>query len=479
MSSSTPNAAAAAAPPPTRPTTGRKRAPSFSEAIAQVPQNANAQDETADPAVADRIAAAAAKAAANATMDPVAASTSTTISAKQVGSHSRTPSQQREDDEIYHSQGLFKDILTFRWMTAPSSSLQLAVIFVLAYFNWNFFIGTHENNPIAPFLMLSHRVPQSEVILDSLPPNDNIQRTLQNLIPRSAESLEARYQKGYNDLLFLVFYIIVFSFLRQSTTLYIFKPFAKWWGIKSESKQARFTEQGYAVLYWGSAAALGLYVMSFQDSWWYNLEHLWLKYPHWQMRSELKLYYLLQFSFWLQQALVMLLRLEKPRKDYYELIAHHLVTLWLIGWSYLINLTMIGTTVFVCMDIPDTWLGFSKALNYMGLDNITVAIFAIFMVIWTYFRIYLSAATLHSVWYQFGLIPRYAREWEPEKGLWLVSWMRYQIFAPLFLLLLLNLFWYALMWRIMFRAIRGVVEDEREAGEDEEEEEEEEKKKDQ
>lgn len=40
------------------------------------------------------------------------------------------------------------------------------------------------------------------------------------------------------------------------------------------------------------------------------------------MRPELKAYYLLQLSFWLQQALVMLLRLEKPRKDYYELIAH-------------------------------------------------------------------------------------------------------------------------------------------------------------
>ncbi len=49
---------------------------------------------------------------------------------------------------------------------------------------------TKENNPIAPFIMLSHRVPQSEVILDSLPPKDNIQRALQNLIPRSTESLK-------------------------------------------------------------------------------------------------------------------------------------------------------------------------------------------------------------------------------------------------------------------------------------------------
>lgn len=46
------------------------------------------------------------------------------------------------------------------------------------------------------------------------------------------------------------------------------------------------------------------------------------EYPHWQMRPELKFYYLFQAAYWLQQALVMLLRLEAPRKDYYELIAH-------------------------------------------------------------------------------------------------------------------------------------------------------------
>lgn len=35
-----------------------------------------------------------------------------------------------------------------------------------------------------------------------------------------------------------------------------------------------------------------------------------------------KLYYLLQFSYWLQQALVMIAGLEKKRDDYIELILH-------------------------------------------------------------------------------------------------------------------------------------------------------------
>ncbi|CAO1632629.1 unnamed protein product [Parajaminaea phylloscopi] len=369
-------------------------------------------------------------------------------------SEKKRKEEAREEHQRRHGSGLLRDIYTMRWMTVPASALKIASIFVIGYVNWRIFTP-NTTNPFEPFLFLSHRVPVAQVLLQE---------------PKAALTGDTvRYQKGYYDLCFLVFYVVVFSFIRQSTTLYVFKPFAKWWGIKNETKQLRLMEQGYAILYWGSFGAFGTYVMSSQDSWWFNLEHLWLKYPHWQMRPELKLYYLLQFSYWLQQALVMLLRLEKPRKDYYELIAHHLVTLWLIGWSYLINLTMIGTTVFVCMDIPDTFLALSKFLNYLALDTVASVVFGGFMFIWTYFRIYLSAVTLWSVWTQFDLIPAHTREWNPEKGWWLVPWMRYQIFAPLFILLLLNIFWYYLMWRILFRVLRGVVKDDREDGESDDE----------
>ena len=97
-------------------------------------------------------------------------------------------------------------------------------------------------------------------------------------------------------------------------------------------------------------------------------------YPHWNLSLGLKRYYLMQFSYWCQQLLVLLLGLEKPRKDYSELVAHHFVTLWLVGsvsilsfylsgthlfnsrWSYLLNMTYIGNAVYMSMDIPDTFL---------------------------------------------------------------------------------------------------------------------------
>ena len=103
------------------------------------------------------------------------------------------------------------------------------------------------------------------------------------------------------------------------------------------------------------------------------------------MTPELKRYYLMQSSYWCQQLIVIVLGLEKPRKDYAELVAHHMVTLWLVGlvgltaltapfylilnrWSYFINLTLIGNAVFMSMDIPDTFLAVSALLTLDGHD---------------------------------------------------------------------------------------------------------------
>jgi very-long-chain ceramide synthase len=49
------------------------------------------------------------------------------------------------------------------------------------------------------------------------------------------------------------------------------------------------------------------------------------------MTTELKTYSLIQIAYWAQQFLVLGLGLEKPRKDYYELIVHHIVANWLAG----------------------------------------------------------------------------------------------------------------------------------------------------
>lgn len=62
------------------------------------------------------------------------------------------------------------------------------------------------------------------------------------------------------------------------------------------------------------------------------------------MTGEFKFCYLFQDSYWAQQAIVIELKLEKPRKDYKELVGYHIVTLLLIGFKLSLLFYVYGTS---------------------------------------------------------------------------------------------------------------------------------------
>lgn len=101
------------------------------------------------------------------------------------------------------------------------------------------------------------------------------------------------------------------------------------------------------------------------------------------MAGHLKLYYLLQTAYWLQQFLLLVLGVEKPRQDFYELVAHHIITLWMVIWSYIMNMTLTGNIIFLTMDWSDVFLSLSKCFNYLQMEKTKTVAFAWFTCFWT------------------------------------------------------------------------------------------------
>ncbi|RXW22909.1 hypothetical protein EST38_g2959 [Candolleomyces aberdarensis] len=299
-----------------------------------------------------------------------------------------------------------------QWAINPYVALKLLATPVVLYFNWKLvtpYVAPDLPNPFAPIFLLSG------YIADSKPE-------------------QPRYAKSYNDLIFLAYYIVFFSFVREYLAIKVSRPVARYFGLRKEGKIVRFAEQFYALVYF-----------AFFGAWGY-------------------------FSYWLQQLIVLVLGLEKPRKDYNMLVAHHFITLWLVGWSYFLNMTIIGSAVYMSMDIPDAFFAASKLLNYIQWERAKMVAFGTFIGVWTYFRHYLNFKMLWSVWYESHLAPEDSKQWNWSAGTYLVSWLPTFVFVSIFALQMLNLFWYWLIWKILIKAIiTRTADDERSDDEDEDE----------
>ncbi|KAJ7085141.1 longevity assurance proteins LAG1/LAC1 [Mycena belliarum] len=333
-----------------------------------------------------------------------------------------------------------------RWAVSPSHALALLAAPLLlapAFALLARALPAHRRppNPFTPFFLLSHAAPPPERILAA------------TTAPRYTATTPL-YVKGPGDLLLVAWSVVLFSFLRLLLARQLFPALAKRWGIRKEGKQIRFGEQGYAVVYWAVFGAWGVYIMSTSRTHWFQTSYFWADYPHTHLSGAMKRYYLSQIAYWVQQGGVLALGLEKRRSDFWEYVLHHLITVWMVSWSYLMNVTLLGNAVFISMDIPDTGLAFSKCLNYLQLDRAKVVSLGVFTVVWTYFRHFISIRILWSLLYEFDLVPKYAQVFAPSKGLYMATWMRDQMFYTLCILQALNIFWYYLIIRVIVRSIR-------------------------
>ncbi|KAJ5690712.1 Sphingosine N-acyltransferase lac1 [Penicillium macrosclerotiorum] len=276
------------------------------------------------------------------------------------------------------------------------------------------------------------------------------------------------YGKGEKDIAFVAFYTVVLSFTREFIMQQMIRPLAVWCGIRGRGKTARFMEQVYTAIYFGIFGPFGLYVMKQSDIWYFNTTAMFEGFPHREHVAIFKAYYLLEASYWAQQAIVLLLQLEKPRKDFKELVGHHIITLALIGLSYRFHFTHMGIAVYITHDVSDFFLATSKTLNY--LDSIIVApYFGMFVGMWIYLRHYLNLKILWAVLTEFRTVGPFELNWETQQyKCWISQYITFGLLASL---QAVNLFWLFLILRILANYVfNSVRKDERSDDEDSEEE---------
>ncbi|RYO86869.1 hypothetical protein DL766_001110 [Monosporascus sp. MC13-8B] len=188
-----------------------------------------------------------------------------------------------------------------------------------------------------------------------------------------------KYTAGYDDFFFVTFLTVLLMGLRAACMEYILVPLAKRWDISTRKEAIRFSEQGWMLTYYGVLWPLGLYIY-YTSPYFLNMEELWTNWPQRELDGLMKGYILVQWAFWSQQVLV--IHIETRRKDYWQILTHHFVTIALIAASYAYHHTRVGHVILVLMDVIELIFPLAKCLKYLGLTTACDVAFGVFMITW-------------------------------------------------------------------------------------------------
>ncbi|TAQ88677.1 hypothetical protein B7494_g3012 [Chlorociboria aeruginascens] len=359
-------------------------------------------------------------------------------SSKLSNSHACQSSKQMNYSKHGKSHSLLRRCKRIAFKHTWIFPLVILLIFLLLYA-----INPTESNKICHFIFLSYR-------LDGRP----------------GSGMPPHYGKGIRDIFVVSFYTVVLSFVREFLMQELLHPLARFYGIKSRGKQLRFTEQMYTAVYFAFSGSTGLYVMSRTPVWYFNTRGMYESFPHKTHEALFKFYYLLQAAYWVQQAIVLMLGMEKRRKDFQELVAHHVITLSLIALSYHFHFTYMGVAVYLIHDISDFFLATSKSLNYIA-SPLEGPAFGICICVWIYLRHYLNLSIILSLFTEFKTIGPYQLDWQTEQYKCLLS--NVIALGLLVALQALNLFWLFCLFRNAYRfLVYKIAKDDRSEAEESE-----------
>jgi very-long-chain ceramide synthase len=92
----------------------------------------------------------------------------------------------------------------------------------------------------------------------------------------------------------------------------------------------------------------------YNSDYWLNIKAVWADWPNREIEGLLKWYILAQFAFWLQQ--IMVINIEKRRKDHWQMFTHHIITSILLFTSYGYHQTKVANLILCLMDVVDLFL---------------------------------------------------------------------------------------------------------------------------
>ncbi|GAB2220635.1 hypothetical protein Droror1_Dr00008297 [Drosera rotundifolia] len=294
--------------------------------------------------------------------------------------------------------------------------------------------------------------------------------------------LEAESYPAYEDYSVIPLFAVFFPTVRYFLDRFVFEKIArrlifrkkdtlKEIDVDEKKKKLRkFKESAWKCVYYLSAEILVLSVTC-NEPWFTNTKYFWVGpgdqvWPDQKMKLKLKGMYMYAAGFY-TYSIFALIFWETRRSDFGVSMGHHVATFILIVLSYIWRFARVGSVVLALHDASDVFLEIGKMSKYSGAEALASFSFILFVLSWILLRLtYYPFWVLWSTSYE--VVLTLDKEKHPVKGP-----IYYYVFNTLlYTLLVLHIYWWVLMQRMLMKQIkaRGQISDDvRSDSEDEDE----------
>lgn len=286
----------------------------------------------------------------------------------------------------------------------------------------------------------------------------------------------------YEDFIVLPLFTLIFLTVRFFLDRFVFEKvgrrliFGKGMQVvenetdERKKKIRKFKESAWKCVYFLSAEILAL-VVTYNEPWFTKTKYFWVgpgnqRWPDQKYKLKLKGLYMYAGGFY-TYSIFALIFWETRRSDFGVSMSHHVASSILIVLSYIFRFARIGSIVLALHDASDVFLEVGKMSKYSGAEALASFSFVLFVLSWVLLRlIYYPFWILWSTSYE--VIQTLDKEKHKVDGP-----IYYYIFNfLLFSLLVLHIYWWVLMYRMLVKQIQArgqVSEDVRSDSEDEDE----------
>lgn len=204
--------------------------------------------------------------------------------------------------------------------------------------------------------------------------------------PRSKEEkrLEIAFQRGKRDGSPVDYQALSRTIDRSETFV------SNWFRVRRNRDRAnqltKFSESAWQMVFYSTSFAYGMVIM-WNKAYFWDTKEIWRGWPEHHVTTDVYWYYMVELGYyWTALATVFS---DTKRKDFREMLLHHLVTIVLMVFSWSLNFARVGALILVLHDAVDPVFHLAKIGSYTKIRSISDPAFVLFMAVWFVTRLVL------------------------------------------------------------------------------------------